>query len=115
MTAPMPREEMIDRAKRRVFAEGVQVWRVSEGVYVSPAKSEPGRAYLITVHEGEDVACNCAGAVKRGICKHQEAVRVVSTMTDPPRDDGSDHDAARRRRELLDAIYDARRKGVLVL
>ena len=71
----MKREQMLERAKTRVFEQGVVIYRVegTDDVYMSPAKTKPGHCYMITVDDG-DPRCGCPSALYRGLCKHQEAV-----------------------------------------
>ena len=72
-----PSKEAGDRARVRVFHEGVQVWRLGEGSYVSPSKSELGFAYHITPADDGALVCDCPSALYRGSCKHQAAVEMA--------------------------------------
>ncbi len=71
----MSQAEMVQKARVRALSDGLQVYRIADGVYVVPAKSNPGEAYTVTVQADGQPSCTCPGAVNRGVCKHQEVVR----------------------------------------
>ncbi len=71
----MSQAEMVQKARVRALSDGLQVYRIADGVYVVPAKSNPGEAYTVTVQTDGQPSCTCPGATNRGVCKHQEAVR----------------------------------------
>ena len=73
----MSQAEMVQKARVRALSEGLQVYRVAgtTDAYVVPSKSAPGEAYEVLMVNGEPT-CSCEGAVNRGVCKHQELVRM---------------------------------------
>ncbi len=73
----MTQEQIIERARVRAVAEGVQVWSLGDGTYVSPSKSELGLAYRIEPDEDGQLACNCPGFEYRHSCKHVAAAEVL--------------------------------------
>ncbi len=77
--------EMVQRAKVRALSEGLQVYRVAGTTesYVVPSKSIPGEAYQVFLMDGEP-QCSCPSALNRGVCKHQEMVRMRYAIDQEP-------------------------------
>ena len=73
----MTKAELQARARERVLSEGVKVWRLDERRFAVPSSTVAGQAYELAIHEKGDIACNCPGALYRGVCKHQQAVEMV--------------------------------------
>ena len=70
---PLSPEEQTAKAKLRALAQGVRIWKL-EGteppMYAVPSSSMDGTAYLLELHDNDDVTCTCAGNVYRNTCKH---------------------------------------------
>ena len=77
---PLTHEEQLAKAKLRALAQGIRIWKLEGSeppMYAVPSTSMDGTAYLLELHENDDITCTCPGNVYRNSCKHVGALLLA--------------------------------------